>query len=131
MVAHIKTVAFLGVDAVSVDVKAQLAPGHNTFTVVGLPDKSVAESRERARAAQMGPQNCLNEHLEGEALYKLAAPGSAGQNLLDRIADTKKLSARGFNRILRVARTLADLDHRDAPSAENIATAIRWRGITV
>ena len=45
MVAHIKTVAFLGVDAVAVDVQAHLAPGHNAFTVVGLPDKSVAESR--------------------------------------------------------------------------------------
>ena len=51
MVAHIKTVAFLGVDAVSVDVQVHLAPGHNAFTVVGLPDKSVAESRERVRAA--------------------------------------------------------------------------------
>ena len=79
----------------------------------------------------MGRQNCLNEHVEGKALYRLAAPDSAGQNLLDRIADTKKLSARGFNRILRVARTLADLDHCDTSSVENIATAIRWRGITV
>ena len=51
MVAHIKTVAFLGVDAVAVDVQVHLAPGHNAFTVVGLPDKSVAESRERVRAA--------------------------------------------------------------------------------
>ena len=31
--------------------------------------------------------------------------------------------------ILRVARTLADLDHRDMPGAENVATAIRWRDI--
>ena len=46
MVAHIKTVAFLGVDAVAVDVQVHLAPDHNAFTVVGLPDKSVAESRE-------------------------------------------------------------------------------------
>ena len=229
MVARIKTVAFLGVDAVGVDVQVHLAPGHNAFTVVGLPDKSVAESRERVRAAlsamglalpyeritinlspadlpkegshcdlpialgllvamgglthdqvapfvamgelaldgactpvpgalpaamaemmgspkgeasavvaarvgaarevQMARQNCLNAHLDGEALYKLAAPDTAGQSLLDRIADTKKLSARGFNRILRVARTLADLDHRDMPGAENVATAIRWRDI--
>ena len=50
MVAHIKTLAFLGVDAVAVDVQVHLAPGHNAFTVVGLPDKSVAESRERVRA---------------------------------------------------------------------------------
>ena len=67
----------LGVDAVSVDVKAHLGPGLNALTVVVLPDKSLAESRERAGAAQMHRQRCLNGHLEGEAFYKLAAPDSA------------------------------------------------------
>ena len=42
MVAQITTAAFLGVDAVSVDVKAHLAPGPNAFTKVDLPDKSAA-----------------------------------------------------------------------------------------
>ena len=51
MVAHIKTVVFHGVDAVPVDVQVHLAPGQNAFNVVGLPDKSIAESRERVRAA--------------------------------------------------------------------------------
>lgn len=51
MVAHIKTIAFQGVDAVPVEVQVHLAPGQNAFTVVGLPDKSIAESRERVRAA--------------------------------------------------------------------------------
>lgn len=51
MVAHIRTIAFHGVDALAVDVQVHLAPGQNAFTVVGLPDKSVAESRERVRAA--------------------------------------------------------------------------------
>ena len=52
MVAYIKTVAFLGVDAVSVDVQVHLATGHNAFTAVGLPDKSVAESRAGERSAR-------------------------------------------------------------------------------
>ena len=51
MVAHIKTAAFQGVDALPVDVQVHLAPGQNAFNVVGLPDKSIAESRERVRAA--------------------------------------------------------------------------------
>ena len=51
MAAHIKTVAFLGVDAVAVGVQMHLAPCYKAFTVFGLPDKSVAESRERMRAA--------------------------------------------------------------------------------
>ena len=56
-------------------------------------------------------------------------PANAGQSLLDRIADPKKLRALGFYRILRVARTLADLDHRDMPIPENVATVICWRDI--
>jgi len=51
MVAHVSTVAFLGIEAVPVDVQVQMAPGVPTFTLVGLPDKAVAESRERVRAA--------------------------------------------------------------------------------
>ena len=51
MVANIQTIAFQGVEAVAVEVQVHLAPGQNVFNVVGLPDKSVAESRERMRAA--------------------------------------------------------------------------------
>ena len=72
----------------------------------------------------MERQNCLNAHLDGEALYKLAAPDTGDQSLLDRIADTKKLSARGFSRIFRVGLTLADFDHGDMPGAETGVTAI-------
>ena len=110
MVAHIETAAFLGYGAVSVDVRAHLAPGHSAFTVSACPIKLWPQATNVC-AAQLGRQNCLNEDLEGEELDKLAAPDSAGQNLLDRIAETKKTECTGFNRILRVGRKLADLDH--------------------
>ncbi|QQG36351.1 MAG: YifB family Mg chelatase-like AAA ATPase [Micavibrio aeruginosavorus] len=51
MVARVNTVAFHGVDVQSVDVQVQISNGLPCFTVVGLPDKAVAESRERVRAA--------------------------------------------------------------------------------
>ncbi len=51
MVAHVNTVAFHGVDAIEVEVQVQMAGGLPAFTVVGLPDKAVVESRERVRAA--------------------------------------------------------------------------------
>jgi len=51
MVSHVTTVAFQGVEAVPVDVQVQIAPGAVAFAVVGLPDKAVAESRERVRSA--------------------------------------------------------------------------------
>lgn len=51
MVAHIATVAFVGIEARPVDVQVQVSAGLPSFTIVGLPDKAVAESRERVRAA--------------------------------------------------------------------------------
>lgn len=51
MIARITTVAFSGIDAFSVDVQVQMSNGLPAFAVVGLPDKAVAESRERVRAA--------------------------------------------------------------------------------
>jgi len=51
MIARVYTVAFEGVDTREVDVQVQIASGIPAFTVVGLPDKAVAESRERVRAA--------------------------------------------------------------------------------
>jgi len=51
MVAKISTIAFSGVDVQSVDVQVQISNGLPAFTIVGLPDKAVAESKERVRAA--------------------------------------------------------------------------------
>ena len=51
MVATVKTAAYLGLEARTVEVQCQVAPGLPKFSVVGLPDKAVGESRERVQAA--------------------------------------------------------------------------------
>src|SRR5690242_13755737 len=51
MVARVRTVAFHGVEVVDVETQVTIASGLPAFSVVGLPDKAVAESRERVRAA--------------------------------------------------------------------------------
>jgi magnesium chelatase family protein len=51
MVTRVSTVAFEGIEAREVDVQVQIAPGNVVFMIVGLPDKAVAESRERVRSA--------------------------------------------------------------------------------
>src|SRR3989304_1894874 len=51
MFARVPTVAFEGIEARGVDVQVQIGPGMPAFTIVGLPDKAVAESRERVRGA--------------------------------------------------------------------------------
>lgn len=51
MVSRVSTVAFQGIEAVRVDVQVMIAPGKMGMSIVGLPDKAVAESRERVQAA--------------------------------------------------------------------------------
>jgi magnesium chelatase family protein len=53
-VTRITTFAFSGIDTLPIEVQVQIASGLPAFTVVGLPDKAVAESRERVRAALAG-----------------------------------------------------------------------------
>src|SRR3974390_3709447 len=51
MYGQIATLAFIGVEARPVDVEVRITPGRAMFQIVGLPDRAVAESRERVRAA--------------------------------------------------------------------------------
>ena len=51
MTATVATVAYLGLEARPVEVQVQLSAGLPRFAIVGLPDKAVADSRERAHAA--------------------------------------------------------------------------------
>ena len=51
MASRVRTVAFSGIDVLPIDVQVQMGAGLPSFTIVGLPDKAVGESRERVRSA--------------------------------------------------------------------------------
>lgn len=53
-IARVASFAFAGIEALPVEIQVQIASGLPAFTLVGLPDKAVAESRERVRAALNG-----------------------------------------------------------------------------
>jgi magnesium chelatase family protein len=71
MVAHINTVAFQGIEARDIDVQVSFSSGLPSFTIVGLPDKAVAESRERVRSAigamglSLPPKRITVNHFKG------------------------------------------------------------------
>jgi magnesium chelatase family protein len=68
-----------------------------------------------------------NADMEGEILETFATPDAEGTALLLRVADRFGLSARGYHRILRVARTIADLDGETRILRHHMAEAISFR----
>ncbi len=84
-----------------------------------------ARARQLARAADTGVT--LNAHLSPRTLRRVCALDAAGRALLRRAAERLDLSARAFDRVLRVARTIADLRRADRVVAEDIAEAIQFR----
>ena len=69
----------------------------------------------------------VNADLEGAALEELATPDAEGKALLLKVADRFGLSARGYHRVLRVARTIADLDGSADVRKPHVAEAVGYR----
>jgi magnesium chelatase family protein len=97
---------------------------------------STAEARGRvlaARAAQAtrarGRAATLNARLRGAALRRHCAPDDAGRRLLATAVEKLGLSARGHDKVLRVARTIADLDGSEPVRAAHVAEAVQYRAL--
>ncbi len=90
---------------------------------------AVAHERQAARFAAV-PEDRRprsNAELDGEMLEHFAAPEPAGRAMLTDAAERLKLSARGYHRVLRVARTLADMEGAATVARLHIAEALSYR----
>jgi magnesium chelatase family protein len=90
-----------------------------------------AREVQRLRFAGLPPERRLrlNAEADGALLDEIAAPDADGSRLLIQAAERLKLSARGYHRVLRVARTLADLDASAGVRRIHIAEALSYRRI--
>src|SRR5438445_5365373 len=98
--------------------------------------REVAARVARARAMQAERYAAIgltqlrtNAHANGPLLEEMARPDSGGLALLRDAAEAMRLSARGYHRVLRVARTLADLDGADKVGRVHLAEALSYRAL--
>ncbi len=84
---------------------------------------------QQCQALQYERQDCLNTALTSKQLEGLVVLDSASKQLLEQAMNRLGLSARGYHRILRVARTLADMKGQTDVEASHLAEAISYRSM--
>ena len=90
-----------------------------------------AEIRERVVAARAVQQSrgFYNAHIPARSLRKHCALDDSGERTLEMAVRRMGLSARAHDRILKLARTIADMDKSDAVSAKHLAEAVQYRSL--
>ncbi len=100
---------------------------------VGESTATIAKRVQIARTTQQhryGSYMC-NSQIDGRQLEEVAAPDAEGRKLLDKAAEKYAFSARGYHRVLRVARTIADLAGAENVSRNHIAEALSFRQVAL
>ena len=117
------------VPAISVNDLNNTAPSESSATVRERIYQVHQLQEKRLQAA--GSDALVNAHADGKILETIAPLEPAAKELLNKAMDAAKLSARGYFRVLRVARTIADLDGATtAIGKSHIAEALSYRRTT-
>lgn len=117
------------VPAVAPDDLGRKAQAEKSEIVRGRVDRARTLAAERYEKTAGGAGLRLNAEADGELLEEVAAPDEAGRALLKEAVEKMRLTARGYHRVLRVARTLADLEANERVLRHHIAEALSYRRV--
>jgi magnesium chelatase family protein len=118
----------LRIEVAAVTASVLLLPAPREASADVAARVAAARARQRARFDARGLDRVrTNADLPAALVEELAAPDAAGRRLLADMADRLRLSARAFHRVLKVARTLADLDGSDHVGRIHLAEALSYR----
>lgn len=104
-------------------------PAENSAAIAARVARAREIQKRRYAALNNDPPIRTNAEADGALLEKIAAPDDAGRKLLAEAVERLKLSARGYHRMLRVARTLADLEGADGVRRIHVAEALSFRRV--
>ena len=93
----------------------------------GEPSSKIRQRVESAYQRQLGRQGKANARLTVKDIDKYCIPDTLGENLLKQAISRLNLSARAYHRILKLARTIADLTSSDGITSTHIAEAVQYR----
>ena len=111
------------VPAVPVAAIAEATPGEDS----ALVRERVCAARLRQQSRRTATGARTNAELRGRAGVQVCRPDIAGRDLLKRAVERFGLSARGYDRVLKVARTIADLSGTERVGADHVAEALQYR----
>ncbi len=117
------------------DLRVEVPPvAYSDLNLPEAPEGSAEVAARVARARNVQNERFadydaarVNADAEGQILEEIAAPDAEGQDLLLKVAERFGLSARGYHRVLRVARTIADLADSTHIQTQHLAEAIQYR----
>ena len=87
----------------------------------------VLRARERQHGRNRIPEARLNSNLQGRAVWRCCKPEPRARHLLQQAVHRLGLSARGYDRVLKVSRTIADLEGAETVAAEHVGEALHYR----